>query len=332
MSKYCHNLNKSIEKIKMKTVIVLGSGNSGAGAIHDYLLSRDDFQSPFSGKEFRVVNDPDGIDELYNSLYNNFSLNGSANAIRCFKQFIINSYNSNYNKKNKLFNSDIIKLSNIFLEQISQIKYNGSPQFYFDKMSKLKKINFYFNRFFRKKNAKDIPLINMILPCNEELFLKYAQEFISNIYQLNRNFDQKKNIVIEQGGNFLNPISSTKYYGKNRKIIFVSRDPKAIFWSMKRRNSLSYPGNDVVIFVEWYNNLMKKINKQEFKDVIKINFENFFENFCKQKDFLANSLQIDCENTKKFDLNFTMKNLYKYRDNLTKEEILYIDKNINEYK
>ena len=41
----------------MKTVIVLGTGNSGAGAIHDYLLSREDFQSPFAGKEFRIVND-----------------------------------------------------------------------------------------------------------------------------------------------------------------------------------------------------------------------------------------------------------------------------------
>ena len=58
-------------------------------------------------------------------------------------------------------------------------------------MSKSKKINFYFNRFFLKKNAKDIPLINMILPCSEELFLKYAEEFILNIYQLNPNFDKK---------------------------------------------------------------------------------------------------------------------------------------------
>ena len=44
----------------MKTVIVLGSGNSGAGAIKDYLMSRDDFQSPFIDQEFRIINDPDG--------------------------------------------------------------------------------------------------------------------------------------------------------------------------------------------------------------------------------------------------------------------------------
>ena len=98
----------------MKTVIVLGSGNSGAGAIHDYLLSRDDFQSPFSGKEFRIVNDPDGIDDLYNSLYRNFSLNGSANALKCFKEFIINNYNSNYNKKTKFLVKTLLNFLTFF--------------------------------------------------------------------------------------------------------------------------------------------------------------------------------------------------------------------------
>ena len=67
----------------------------------------------------------------------------------------------------------------------------------------------------------------------------------------------KKNIVIDQGGIFLNPIASTKYYGQNRKIIFVTRNPKAIFSSMKRRNSLGYPGNNVKVFVKWYNNIKK---------------------------------------------------------------------------
>ena len=313
----------------MKTVIVLGSGNSGAGAIHDYLLSRDDFQSPSSGKEFRVVNDPDGIDELYNSLYKNFSLNGSANAFKRFKEFIINSYNSNYNKKNKLFSKDIIKFSNIFLEQISKIKYNGSPQFYFDKMSKFKKINFYFNRFFLKKNAKDIPLINMILPCSEELFLKYAEEFIFNIYQLNPNFDKKKNIVIEQGGNFLNPISSTKYYGKNRKIIFVRRDPKAIFWSIKRRNSLSYPGNDIKKFVKWYKELSNKISNVDYKNVIQIKFEDFFQNFNEEKNKLSLKLEIDTNCKDNFDINYTKRNLFKFQKNLSSSEIKFIDDNLN---
>ena len=59
-------------------VVTVGSGNSGGGAIHDYLSHREDFISPFYGHEFRLINDPDGIDNLYNNLFNNFSINNSA--------------------------------------------------------------------------------------------------------------------------------------------------------------------------------------------------------------------------------------------------------------
>jgi hypothetical protein len=37
----------------MKTIITVGSGNSGGGAIHDYLKERKDFASVFYGNEFR---------------------------------------------------------------------------------------------------------------------------------------------------------------------------------------------------------------------------------------------------------------------------------------
>ena len=65
-------------------------------------------------------------------------------------------------------------------------------------------------------------MINMVLPCNEELFLKYSQEFIFEIFNSDKTFDKKKNIVIEQGGNFLNPISSTKKLLKNS--LKIARD------------------------------------------------------------------------------------------------------------
>ena len=155
----------------MKTIIVMGSGNSGAGAIHDYLLSRKDFQSPFKGKEFRIVLDPDGLDELYQSLYLNFSINGSANKIENFRKFIINTLNSNYNKKNKIYKNNLKEISDNFLSNICQVSYNGSPQFYFDKISLIKKIKFYINRFILKKNSREIELLKMTVPCEENLFL-----------------------------------------------------------------------------------------------------------------------------------------------------------------
>ena len=48
-----------------KIVIIVSSGNSGGGALHDYLLSRKDFVSPIHGEEFRLIADPHGIENLY---------------------------------------------------------------------------------------------------------------------------------------------------------------------------------------------------------------------------------------------------------------------------
>ncbi len=313
----------------MKTVIVLGSGNSGAGAIHDYLLSREDFQSPFAGKEFRIVNDPDGIDELYNSLYKNFNINGCSNKIYNFQNFINNTYKSNYNKKHKIYKKNLKSLADEFIKKITLINYNGSPQFYFDKISYLKKLNFYLNRFLLRKNARDIEMLKMIIPCEEKLFLKYAEEFLFNIFKNYKNFNLNQNIVIEQGGNFLSPIDSTKYYGENRKVILVTRDPKAIFWSMKRRNSLSYPGYDVKKFVIWYREISKKIENINYEELIKIKFENFFKNFNEEKRKLCNELDINTDCKDNFNINHTIKNLYKFKNNLSHSEIKYIDDNLS---
>ena len=313
----------------MKLVIVLGSGNSGAGAIYDYLRSRTDFQAPFGRKEFRIVNDPNGLDQLYHSLYKNFSINGSANSIEEFKKFIVNSYHSNYNK-NLYLNKNLIKLSNLFIKRISKTTYNGCPRFYFDKLTLIKKINFYLKRFIFMKNAKEIPMLQMTIPCEEKRFLEYAEEYFFSIFRSYKDFNEKKNIVIEQGGNFINPLDSTKYYGKNRKIIIVNRDPKAIFWSMKRRNSLSYPGDDVKKFVIWYKELLKKVIDIKSENIIKIEFESFFENFNIEKIKLSKDLGIDTMCKDNFDINHTLKNLYKFRDNLSKDEIKYLDDNLGE--
>ena len=63
----------------MRTVITIGTGNSGCGAIHDYLVKSTKYQSPFKGQEFRMMDDPDGILNLYHNFYTNCSINNSSN-------------------------------------------------------------------------------------------------------------------------------------------------------------------------------------------------------------------------------------------------------------
>jgi len=315
----------------MKIFIVLGSGNSGAGAIHDYLLSRDDFFSPFKGKEFRLVNDPDGLDELFNTLYNDFSINGSANKLNNFNIFTKNFFYSNYNNKNKILNKQFLNLTKYFINQIIKIQYNGSPQFFFDKINLLKKINFYFKRFILRKDAKNIELLKMIIPVSKEHFIEESRKYLYEIFRLSDEFEEKKNIVIEQGGNFFNPIESTKYYGSDREIIVVTRDPKAIYWSMKRRQSLAYPGHNIKLFVKWYKSVMEKVNFSENNNVIHIKYENFFLDFENQKKILCSRLNIDSKINDNFDLNFTKNNLFKFKEKLTDDEKRFIDNELKDY-
>ena len=315
----------------MKTIIVLGSGNSGAGAIKDYLMSREDFQSPFGSQEFRIINDPDGINDLYLNLYKNFSINNAANAIYNFILFINNCYHSRLNKKKKIYNKSLINLTNSYINKIIKVEYNGAPRFYLDKMDNVKKINFYFSRFILKKNAKKIKLLKMIIPVEEKKFLNYTKNYILQIFKIGKKFNSKKNFVIEQGGNFWRPVSSTIFYGNKRKVIVVLRDPKAVFSSMKKRNSLSYPGNDIKIFVTWYKNIMLKIDKQEHSKIIKIKFEKFFKNFDTESKKLCKLLKIKGNIKHNFNLKNTLKNLYKFENYLTKKEIDYINKNLSEY-
>tara|TARA_B100000963_G_scaffold86921_1_gene74554 strand:- start:15 stop:965 length:951 start_codon:yes stop_codon:yes gene_type:complete len=315
----------------MKSVIVLGSGNSGAGAIKDYLMSREDFQSPLGDQEFRIINDPDGINDLYINFYKNFSINNAANAVHNFFLFINNCYHSRLNKKKNMYSKKIIPLTKKYLSKIIKIEYNGAPRFYLDKIDNLKKINFYFSRFILKKNAKKIKLLKMIIPIDEKDFLYYTEKYIFEIFKLNKKFDVKRNIVVEQGGNFWSPISSTNFYGNNKKVIIVSRDPKAIFSGMRNRNSLSYPGNDIKVFVKWYKNIMSKIDKKQHKKVIKIRYEKFFKNFETESRKLCKLLGIKNNINHKFNLEKTSKNLYKYKNYLTKEEINYINKNLSKF-
>ena len=78
----------------MKIVITIGTGNSGCGAIHDFLIDNTKYKSPFKGQEFRMIHDPDGIlNLLTDNFFNNFILliskGEDINSILFSKHFLI---------------------------------------------------------------------------------------------------------------------------------------------------------------------------------------------------------------------------------------------------
>ena len=62
---------------------------------------------------------------------------------------------------------------------------------------------------------------------------------------------------------------------------------------MRNRNSLSYPGNDIKIFVKWYKAIMSKVEKKQHEKIIKVKYENFFENFKTESHKLCRLLGIN---------------------------------------
>ena len=53
---------------------------------------------------------------------------------------------------------------------------------------------------------------------------------------------------------------------------------------MKSRNSFAFPGKDVKIFINWYKELYQKLkSRKRTKNTLFIKYENFLENFDKEK-------------------------------------------------
>jgi len=144
---------------------------------------------------------------------------------------------------------------------------------------------------------------------------------------------------LNNGADISDPINSSQYY-YNRKIICVTRDPRDIFSGMKMRQANSTPWYDVKIFINWYkyffaNSEFQKVLKHKL--ILHVKFEDFINSFDYQNkkicEFIGISKNISFRNGKEkiFDLNFSKKNIYKSKKNLSKYEFNLIEKKLKNY-
>ena len=312
-------------------VITASPGLSGAGLISDYLLNRNDFTNPFNLEaEFRLLHDPRGIHNLYKGLYENFSVNNSAYFFNEFEKYILNLKNLSSKVKNKKkyhYNSNFFNEVEKYLKEISLISYYGLPEFF--------RLGFDFNdkvkwRILRiSKSSQEVKFCKMRIPIEKKIFLKKTKIFLNKILFILSG--KKTNYVIDQGGNFWDPIKSTQYFD-NRKIVLITRDPRSIFSSMKTRKSLAYPGHDIKIFCEWYKSIMKNYDKaKESNLLIKMKYENFILNHEKESKKLIKFLKIKNLKRKNFDISNSKKNLFKAKKYLSNKELKFIEKELKKY-
>ncbi len=323
----------------MKTTIVLGLMASGSGVVHDYLSSREDFLSPFGVNEFKLCSDPLGLHNLYLNCYKNFSFFNPSNAFHDFLNYTkkIQDYDvyEKHGIPKKLYKKNFNLLSKNFIDKITEVSYNANPEFSNFKINT-------FQSYYLKFKKKRYDFFNVRLPVDEDKFLYEARLYIQKIIINNLNLKKIKknsNLVLNQAGNIFDPISSTQYF-QNRKIVIVKRDPRDMFASMKHRRTKGAPHKDVMTFIDWY---IKCFSDKNFKKKLKhkliyvVELEKFLNYFDKENKKLCKFLGIKSEfNYKKnlstkFDINFSRKNLYKSKKNLTKYEYNLISTKLKKF-
>ncbi len=317
-----------------KIVIIVSPGNSGGGAVHDFLLSRNDFVSPFQGEEFRLIIDPYGIENLYNSFVKDFSLNNSSEAFDQFKKYFSNISTLKSSKTNKLiYGNSFYSLTLDYIKKIENVSYTGLPQFKSVSLASLDKFLFKFKKkFFGYKNHNH-SFYKMRLPINDKIFLIETRKYLAKIFSANINFIGTKNIILDQATNFWKPEIAFKYF-RNPKIIIVTRDPRSIYYSMKSRGSYAYPGYDVNIFVKWYKIIMQKrskLIKKNMDKILEVKFEKFVNNMKPEVKKINNFLKIKNIPVLNFDYEFTKKNVYKAKNGLSRYELNFIQKNLKNF-
>lgn len=319
-----------------KKVVVLGSGNSGSGAVLDYLALRPDFYSPVN-QEFRLIQDPGGIMELHAALVFGFHVNRASSAIHNFIDLcnrcgrLKNKYQMGLSYNQKLTNYEFNV--NKFVSAITTVEYNGMP---FCEISKLSRWDTFFYRIrqekAKKKGTKYVSGITR-LPVDEETFLRETEKFLDAIFDC-KHLDpmNKLSIVIDQGGSYWSPDSSTKYYGDNRKAIVVSRDPRGVFSSFQTKGQ-AYPGYSVEIFCEWYKKMMTHVNYDEWdsEKVMHIQFEEFVNNFEEEKIKLDNFLEVPSDIMSSIKIDKSSFNSKKFQDRLSEREMDVICKELKEF-
>ena len=319
----------------------MGSGNSGSGAVYDYLVGRRDISKPLE-KEFRLIQDPGGLTDLHDAFslgYHPVHASETINEFidfcnRCGRSNRLYGYyfNARYGNGYALLIDNYFQKVRDFLDSITESvdgeNLSAGAVLPFVPVAKEK-----IAEFRRRVNGKELQQGSFMPAVDEAEFLKQCERFLNELFPMkNREKNPQAGVAIDQGGSFWAPESSTRYYGENRKVIVVSRDPRGVFNSFKTKG-LAYPGNDVELFCEWYRAVMKHINEKEWSSskVLHVEYESFVTNFDKEKKDLDDFLEIDSHVLTSADMKRSAFNARKYKHLLSEEENDVICTELTEY-
>lgn len=311
-----------INQDNTKYINVVGSPCSGTGAIFDYLYGRGDLYDPLFGEEYLLPSLPNGLLNLLATIEKASDPSITEYSLKKFKyltNYLMKYWSSK--KNNEKLNSNI-KIFEIAVEQfIKDITYIDYPmRLLSQELSK----SFVENTIskFRRKIGVSASNPQTRLTVSKTNFLEAVHKLHNSMF--NTNAENKK-IILNRGCSIWCLKESSKFF-LDGKIVVVNRDPRDQFVELKSYKQ----AHSVDGFVDWYRESRNRLDLVNDSNILFINFEDFVIKNDKYKKILCDHISIN-EITSTYDPELSKKNVGKFINNLDKNEILKIEKNLNEY-
>jgi hypothetical protein len=316
-----------------KIISVSGYGSTGSSAVVNFLEEFDTCH--VMGGEFRLVQDPDGLEDLCYNLSNSWGWNRSDAYIRRFIKYtdIIGRkitpfrYGENLNKA---FNFNFFDFRDKFIADIIDTKWTGH-WFYHDYHERgyldvlienfKRSLSWHFglSREWLRKNTKKSP---MYFVRSDKDVYSSAREFLNNLF--NELDVTCEHLVFDQ---LILPYHKEKFNSlfPNLKQIVVDRDPRDVYLDAKNYNAYPITRN-IESFISFYESSRKINTVTNDNSTLLIKFEDIIYNYKPTAEKIVDFLEMDFINhTKQFtrlDPKISIKNTKTW---LKKENIKYMD-------
>ncbi|GAA0070280.1 hypothetical protein UT300003_18030 [Clostridium sardiniense] len=271
-----------------KIITCAGFGGSGSSAITDILKEFKQVNS-LGDFEFTLAHELDGLSDLeYYLVENRHRLNIDA-AIYRFSD-LINRISNGYEE----YISDFSKISERYIEDITNLKWEGHWHNHEIRYSKFRRIIYFkiptklqkITNKLRKSNYEIVPQFKKetmyfsFLSENEFLAKtrRYTEDVIKNIKS---NEKSNKNIIAMDQLVSPNDIKRYSRYFNNLKVIVIDRDPRDLYLL----NELYWkegwiPSYDIDIFIEWFKKTRGCYNEiGKTQNALFIKFENLIYDY-----------------------------------------------------
>lgn len=331
--------------MKNKILSVAGYGSTGSSAVVNLLEEFDNCN--VMGGEFRIIQDPDGIEDLCYNITNSWGWNRSDAYIRRFLKYTnivgrrirLTQYGEHLNKA---FNYNFFKYRDEFIDSIVDTKWTGH-WFYHDyhernlfqviieNIKRSLSWHFGFSREWLRRNTRK----------SETYFVRsdikiyhHAQVFLDKLFS---EFDTSSEFLIFDQMILPYHMKKFKLLLPNLKQIVVDRDPRDVYLDAKNYNAYPITEN-IDSFISFFETARSVNIIYDDNENLNIKFENLIYNYENSLEKIKLFLNLDGNNHKlklnKFDPNISIKNTKTWKnikDHKVLNDIKKIEKSLEKW-